>query len=383
MNVDRPPSTSPQNLQANETPRYKTGVFSVVPSPYQRDLFAALAARPDVHLEVYYQEAAAPDSPWPDRERAPYESILPGRWFGVSPRRIHVNWDLPDFRAFDVVILNTSYLSVATQWLMRGGLGETPWVVWAERLRAQDSKIKRAAQRLLTAPFGRASAIAAIGTLARRQYQQRFPDQRVVNIPYHCDLSAYRSVAEESSSSEGVTFLFCGQMIHRKGVDLLLRAFEGLVAEGMNVRLVLVGREAELPEMMGEVGPAARGRIAFEGFQDPDDLPRYFGQADVFVLPSRHDGWGVVVNEALGAGLPLICSEAVGAAHDVIQPEENGVVVPSGQEQALRDAMRRVARDDELRTKWRRGSRQNAEDWTPQRGATRWTDVIESVVSTP
>nr|WP_279310488.1 glycosyltransferase family 4 protein [Salinibacter ruber] len=266
---------------------------------------------------------------------------------------------------------------------MRAGLGETPWVVWAERLRAQDSKIKRAAQRLLTTPFGRASAIAGIGTLACRQYQQRFPDQRVVNIPYHCDLSVYRRVAEQSSSGEGVTFLFCGQMIHRKGVDLLLRAFEALVADGLDVRLVLVGREAELPGMMEDVGPAARGRIAFEGFQDPDDLPRYFGQADVFVLPSRHDGWGVVVNEALGAGLPLICSEAVGAAHDVIQPEENGVVVPSGQEQALRDAMRRVARDDELRTKWRRGARQNADDWTPQRGATRWTDVIESVLSTP
>ncbi|WP_263810424.1 glycosyltransferase family 4 protein [Salinibacter pepae] len=356
------------------------GVLSVVPSPYQRDLFAALAARPEVDLEVYYQEDAVPESPWPAYELAPYESVLSGFWLGSGPRRLYINWNLPNFRAFDVVILNTSYLSLATQWLMRAGLGETPWVVWAERLRAQDSKIKRAAQRLLTAPFGGASAIAAIGTLARRQYQQRFPDQRVVNIPYHCDLSAYRRVAGQSSSGEGVTFLFCGQMIHRKGVDLLLRAFESLVADGLDVRLVLVGREAELPEMMGDVGTAARGRIAFEGFQDPEDLPRYFGQADVFVLPSRHDGWGVVVNEALGAGLPLICSKAVGAAHDLVRPGENGVVVSPGEEEPLRKAMMRIARDDALRQSWRRTSREDAAHWTPSEGAKKWTELVESVV---
>jgi len=371
---------SPQNLQANETPRYKTGVLSVVPSPYQRDLFAALAARPDVDLEVYYQEAAAPDSPWPDHGRAPYESILPGRWFGISPRRIHVNWDLPDFQAFDVVILNTSYLSLATQWLMRGGLGETPWVVWAERLRAQNSKIKQAAQRMLTAPFGRASAIAGIGTLARRQYQQRFPDQRVVNIPYHCDLSAYQRVAGQSSSGEGVTFLFCGQMIHRKGVDLLLRAFEALVADGLDVHLVLVGREAELPQMMEDVGAAARSRIAFEGFQDPEDLPRYFGRADVFVLPSRHDGWGVVVNEALGAGLPIIASRAVGASHDLVETGVNGEQVEVGDVKSLESAMRRMATSRSTRRRFEKNAREKSENWSVREGGAKWAQVIEEVL---
>lgn len=371
---------SGQNVQTGEPPQYNVGIFSVVPSPYQRDFFAALAARPEIELEVYYQEGAAPDSPWPDREQSPYETILPGAWFGVSPRRIHVNWDLPDFGAFDAVILNTSYLSVATQWLMRGGLRDTPWIVWAERLREQGGGLRRAAQRVLTAPFGRADAIAAIGTLARRQYQERFPDRRVVNIPYHCHLSAYRQLGDQTASDDEVVFLFCGQMIYRKGVDLLLRAFEALVAEGLNVRLMLVGREADLPEMMEEIGPAARERVSFEGFQDPDDLPQYFGRADVFVLPSRHDGWGVVVNEALGAGLPLVCSEAVGAAHDLVRPGENGIVVPPGEEEPLREAMSRTARDDGLRREWRRESRRTADQWTPERGAETWTDVIESIV---
>lgn len=353
----------------------------MLPSPYQRDLFAALAARPEIKLSVFYLEDAAPDSPWPDRPLAEYETILPGRWVGVSPRRVHVNWDLPDFNRFDVVVLNTSYLALATQWLMRIGLRKPPWVFWAERLREQKGTLKRVGQRLLTRPLRRASGIVAIGSLAERDYARLFPEQRIFNIPYYCDLSAFREASRDRASNEEVVFLCCGQMIHRKGVDLLLQAFESLVEGGIEARLVLVGREADLPSIMQEIGAEARARIVFEGFQAPENLPGYFARADVFVLPSRHDGWGVVVNQALGAGLPIICSDAVGAAHDLIEPGVNGEMVPAGEVEPLRKTMLQLASDDQMREAWSDAAQRVACEWTPDRGAGKWIQVIRAITN--
>ena len=61
--------------------KYKVAFVTIVPSPYQRDLFGALAAREEIDLSVYYLEAAVPDSPWPEKELRPFEKILPGFLF--------------------------------------------------------------------------------------------------------------------------------------------------------------------------------------------------------------------------------------------------------------------------------------------------------------
>src|SRR5262249_28079426 len=139
-------------------------------------------------------------------------------------------------------------------------------------------------------------------------------------------------------------FLFCGQMIERKGIDVLLLAFERLIADGIEARLMLVGREAELPKHLASIGPQARSKIEFCGFQAPEALPRYFSRGDVFVLPSRHDGWGVVINQALAAGMPVISTDSVGAALDLVENGKNGMRVTAGSVGELHSAMARIAR---------------------------------------
>ena len=216
----------------------RVGVLSVLPSPYQRDLFAALAARDDVDLRVRYLEAEAPDSPWPERPLAPYEEVLPGRWVGAGRHRFHLNYRLPDFEDREVVVVNT-YTSMLGQWLMRGGLGGTPWVFWGERLREQPSTVRRQIQKVLTAPLHQAAGIVSIGTLALQSYQRLFPDPFHANIPYYTDLDAF-SAAGRRAGGDGTVFFCCGQMIHRKGIDVLLAAFDRLVTAGTDAELVLV-----------------------------------------------------------------------------------------------------------------------------------------------
>ena len=133
----------------------KVAFVSVVPSPYQRDLFRALAARAEVKLSVFYLEAAAPDSPWPGKALAPCETILRGTWLPLGAARCHVNWPLPALRNYDVVVMNT-LMSLTGQWLMRTSLRGRPWLFWGERLSRGG-----ALHAALAAPLHRAGGIAA------------------------------------------------------------------------------------------------------------------------------------------------------------------------------------------------------------------------------
>ena len=352
--------------------RYRVAFLSIVPSPYQRDIFAALARREDVDLRVDYLEAAAPDSPWPEKPLPDYSRILPGFWFPIGSARCHVNAP-PDYSRCDLVILNT-LMSATAQWLMRAALRRKPWVFWGERLGANRS----AFHGMLTAPLHRAAAIAGIGSLADRQYTERFPAPRHYNIPYHCEIAPFMDEPRPARDPAETVFLFCGQMIARKGLDHLLAAFATL--GNPRARLLLAGREAELPALLAPLPAAVRQRIEYAGFQPPEALPRLFARADVFILPSRHDGWGVVVNQALGAGLPIICSDAVGAAHDLVQPDANGLLFPAGDVPALARCMERLAALPGLAAQWGAVSRARAAQWTPDRGAEKWVRVFQEVL---
>jgi glycosyltransferase involved in cell wall biosynthesis len=357
-------------------PRHKALFITIVPTPYQRDLFGALAAREDVDLRVCYMEAAAPDSPWPKKSLRPFERIMPGFWAPFGSARAHVNWRLPELSEPDIVVLS-SFTSLTAQWLMRGGLRKKRWLFWGERLH-RNTGMKGLIQRALAMPISHASAIVGMGRAAEDDYHQRFPHLPHFCIPYHCDLSAFFAIRRDPKPGGPLTFFFCGQMIRRKGIDLLLMAFHRLIGRGFDARLLLVGREAELPEFLAKLDPVTRSRIRYEGFQAPERLPEYFGRSDVFVLPSRHDGWGVVINQALAAGLPIIASDAVGAGLDLVENGINGMRIVANDADALYGAMETLTLNPAIAPQWGKRSRERARDLTPEAGAAKWVRVFDS-----
>ena len=87
----------------------KVTIVSVVPSPYQRDLFQALNRQPGIELKVFYLEAAAPDSPWPEATLQSWETVLPGSTLGTGRVRCHFNWQMPALDTADIVVINLPY----------------------------------------------------------------------------------------------------------------------------------------------------------------------------------------------------------------------------------------------------------------------------------
>lgn len=353
--------------------------YSILPSPYQRDLFAALARRPEVNLQVNYLENAVDDSPWPQQPLREYEQVLPGFDLRWGSSRFHWNWHLPNFQHTDVVMLN-GYQSFVSQWILRTQAQRIPCVFWGEKMVGASAGLKGTLQQTFADSLNACQAIAAIGDAAVQNYRARYPDKPVFPIPYYCDLDEFSQDIPDRPRSP-ITILFCGQMIARKGVDLLLSAFARLIDNGFEARLLLVGREAELPEMMQPLSDPVRKRIDYAGFQAPDDLPAFFRQADIFVLPSRYDGWGVVVNQAVGAGLPIICSDAVGSAPDLVTKENNGFIFPAGEEAKLYEALHYYLSDPTRITAASQSSLARSAEWQPAVGAKRWVEVFHHVLS--
>jgi glycosyltransferase involved in cell wall biosynthesis len=83
--------------------------------------------------------------------------------------------------------------------------------------------------------------------------------------------------------------------------------------------------------------------VRFLGFKNQSELPAFYDLCDVFVLPSVHEPWGLVVNEAMNAGKPMIVSDRVGAAPDLVQPGVNGWIFPHGNVTALADCLKQAA----------------------------------------
>lgn len=315
----------------------KVFVLTDSPSPYQVELFNEIEAQGNCELKVGYLRSRDPQRQWttPDirHESLDLESQ------GTRHARDAVCES-------DLVVFNYYSHPHATELIgvraARGG----PWCFWGERpgfrQPAWAAWIGRLLRRWKLAKLHESSMpIWAIGKFAVDQYRREFgPRRSYFNLPYFSDLERFRSTTANRRSER--EFLFCGSLIARKGVDLLARAFVQLAAEFRDVRLRIVG-EGELHQSLAQVlGPVSE-RVEFTGFKDWDELPELYASADVLCVPSRYDGWGLVVPEGLASGLPVIATDRMGAALEFIQTGVNGWLIPAGDETAILQAMRDAA----------------------------------------
>jgi len=88
--------------------------------------------------------------------------------------------------------------------------------------------------------------------------------------------------------------------------------------------------------------------VRFAGFQNQTQMPAYYAACDVYVLCSQRETWGLAVNEAMNAGKPVIVTDQVGAAKDLVGDGDNGYVVPVGDVDVLSDRLRRITSDELL-----------------------------------
>ena len=285
------------------------------------ELFNEIEAKGQCVLEVGYLRNRDPDRRWQASEIR-HEAIGLENG-GVARAR-------ESARRADLVVFNYYRHANAEQLIERANDG--PWCFWGERpgfhQPAWAGRLLR--KWKLSKLHATPAPIWGIGKFAVDEYRREFGSQRAYfNLPYFSDLQRFRSPEREEKSER--VFLFSGSLIARKGVDLLVAAFARLAREVPNVRLRIVGD--------GELRVASE-RVDFVGFRDWQELPREYAAADVLCVPSRYDGWGLVVPEGLASGLPVIATDRMGAALEFVETGRNGWLIPAGDEEALLSAMR-------------------------------------------
>jgi glycosyltransferase involved in cell wall biosynthesis len=155
----------------------------------------------------------------------------------------------------------------------------------------------------------------------------------------------YELRAELGLDADRPVILFASKLQERKHADHLLEAYRAFIADrALQDRpyLVIVGDGEQRATLEARTQELHLDDVRFAGFRNQSQLPRFFQLADVFVLPSRHEPWGLIVNEVMAAGCPAIVSSDVGCHADLITDGIEGCVFPVGNIDALTDALRRV-----------------------------------------
>lgn len=196
-------------------------------------------------------------------------------------------------------------------------------------------------------------------------------------VPFGYFVGSAAAPVAAGAGRPGFRIVFAGQFIRRKGIDLLLAALARVSDLPWQLEMIGAGcEEAALKAHANRLGLA--DRIVWKGAIAPDQILDALAGADLLVLPSRWDGWGVIVNEALAAGVPVVCSDRCGAAA-VLTSFEIGDVFPTCDAGALASVLRRRIRAGRIAQATRAACQAAAAALTPEAGARQFLDGIAAI----
>lgn len=361
--------------------RKRVAVVTGIPAPYREPVFERLAQRTEVELMVYYCAHGHQNVAWSATEDQVQRwrgydceflyNYTPSRWqrlpmFGYS--NLQIGSRLRQFHPDYVVVYGYNQM---THWLTFRycRVHKVPFALRSDsnhRIDESTTAQSRLRRRLLRRLVRDCAAVLPVGT-ANREYWQSYgaTDEQIHMAPFAIDNDQVARLAGERTPANGspIRFVYVGRMIPRKGVDLLLRAFNDICVTH-EATLTLVGDGASRDEWMQLQTPQARQRTIWHGRMSNHEVFQQFSDADVFVLPSRYEPWGLVVNEAMAAGLPVIADRRCGAAVDLVETGKTGVLLEELSVDSLRAAMFRFISDPQVAEQMGRHASKRIANWT-------------------
>lgn len=315
----------------------------------------------------------------------PYERVvaLPGETAeSVPPRRawaaVAAALDRVDPDAVAVTSYSTPDAQAALAWCRRRRRVAV-CMLESKADDAERSPLRERAKSVLVRQFDaglgggspQAAYLADLGLPPARVFT---PYDVVDNDHFHDGAEAARRASETVRHLPGLGdpapfFLASNRFVARKNLPALVDAYAAYRARTANPwRLVLLGDGPDRPAL--EARAADVGGVAFAGRRPYAALPAYYGLAGAFVHPSLLDQWGLVVNEALAAGLPALVSTRTGAVHDLVEDGVTGYRFDPGDVGALADLLGHVAAlDGGARAAMGRRGQERVARWSPERFA--------------
>jgi glycosyltransferase involved in cell wall biosynthesis len=145
-------------------------------------------------------------------------------------------------------------------------------------------------------------------------------------------------------------------------MDLLV-AFHKVRNAGIDAVLAFLGSGEQETDLKEYVRQQQLPDVHFFGFRNQSDLPKFYSAADVFVLPSENEPWGLVINEVMCAGLPVIASNEIGSVDDLVRHGENGFTYNAGDVDTLTEYLSKLLQEPEMRARMGEASRRIIAEW--------------------
>ena len=305
------------------------------------------------------------------RLRIAGEAIMPGIALELSSRR------------YDAVVKSLNGKLMLPAVYLTSRARHVPFVLWTGMWHHPQTGFHRATRPLTHHIYRSAEAIVAYGEHVKRFLSDTsgVDPGKIYVAGQAVEPERFTSVQRSTGGSAEV--LFVGQFEERKGIGSLLKAFAD--QPELPAQLRLIGNGSLEPDVARQ---AARDRrVEMVGFVGQEDLPAELARSRCLVLPSittelDREPWGLVINEAMHAGVPVVTTDAVGAAAGgLVEDGRNGFVVPEGNASSLADAIRRLAADPGLATRLGDQARRDVERFSHSAMADAFESAVEHAVA--
>lgn len=332
-------------MKENEGRKIKVAIIHNIISPYRTPLFEGLSKLVDIELKVFYCSSIDKNRNWSINNKLDFDyEVLSGFKVDLGEFTYHINCSIIKkiIRGkFDLIIIN-GYLDFTSQAaFVFSKLIGTPVIVWSEGIQRIGSIRARLSGRIGSIFVKSADAMIVPGRRSHEYYihlgmkpSNLFIAHDAVDNSLFIDRNQLKNYEIELFRSglnlpKKTLILYVGRLVENKGPEILLDAYSRLKSEQEDCALIFVGdgqNRSKLEDICIEQGIPD---VFFAGWIDGKPKSIYYAVSDIFVFPTKRDVWGLVVNEAMASGLPIIASEAAGCVDDLVINGVNGYIIKS------------------------------------------------------
>lgn len=355
---------SEQEIIVSSEKKNRILLITNIPTPYRIPLFNELKEqleRKGLGLKVVFGALGYARRKWAvDMSQCKFEyEVLPSKNIGYS------NSDNSSFTYSglyrvmsqenpSIIITNAFSIATTKLWL-RSWLKKTDYIIWSGAIRRKDrpdSFVRRLQRKVV---IRRAAGFIAYGTRAKEYLISLGAAAQKIQIGINTtDTEFYKAETKRIRESledheERKRLLYVGYITKRKRLDKLFYVVKSLSIRRQDFVLQLVGSGPEMENLKNLADDLhITNLVNFEGFKQQKEIQRYLSEADCFLFPSEYDIWGLVLVEAMAAGLPCIASIHAGATNDLIKDGVTGFAMDFSETEKVAEKVNWILENPEL-----------------------------------
>lgn len=344
--------------------KLKVALIHNIVAPYRIPLFNELAKNPNLDLHVYFESKSEKNRDWiVNLDNSFKYKVLDGYTLNIGKQvYYHINPAIFKelfFGKYDIII-SAGYSSFTNQIaFFISKLLRKPFILWSGSTENEPSLLRTLSSPLIKFIVRNSDSFIAYGTNAKKYLMKLGASEDKIFISFNTvDTEFFKKECAKIKGNQtalkqnlGINhkhiILYVGQLIERKGAKYLLHAHKKL-ADELDIGLVLVGSGNQKDELIKLCDEHKIKNVYFIDFVQRENMPQYYSIADVFVLPSLEEVWGLVINEAMACGLPVISTNKTGASKDLIEDNANGYIIPEKDSDYLYRSLNKIINNSAL-----------------------------------